>query len=185
MTVREILAGVCAEWNHEWLYNEGPDVDGARAYIREALKMPHVRDPKRFMDTNCDVTTRAVCWKLGGRITNKVTTLPVEGDPTVVLVNFDQGEHFAVIGDGLLVQSYWKKYPPRATELTPEIRKALENMDDAMSFYIITNVTMKGWASVQYFAVDFPDQSLENGVWGSRYVWHNHGDLSHAHGDQP
>lgn len=94
-----------------------------------------------FARTGCAVTAHAVMWKIGLKIEECVVYEPSSlrdavKDEKFVIAEEGGGDHWFLIVEGHIVESWWKKYEPRVFLCDDDFIRQYENQEIA---YLIPN----------------------------------------------
>jgi hypothetical protein len=102
-----------------------PDAETNRRFLRENpdhwLALTHKimhGGSDRFADMACAVTAHATMWRIGVPVEGCVPYEPASlreavKNEKLVVAEVDGGDHWFLIVEGHIVESWWKKYGPR------------------------------------------------------------------------
>ena len=86
----------------------------------------------RFATTGCAVTAHATMWRIGIEVDSCVphdyaSLRDAVRDSKLAVAEVDGGDHWFVIVEGHIVESWWKKYGPRVFRCTEDFLREYEN----------------------------------------------------------
>ena len=109
-------------WNREYIAAH------PSSHLALCAKTVHAADEDRFVTTCCEVTAHAILWKLGlshSVAIEGVSLLEAERLACTVLISFDGDDHFALIHEGYIYQSFYKQHTVRADPVTGTTLRSL------------------------------------------------------------
>jgi len=127
------------EWNYEWITTAGKD-----HWLASTWKILYGNSPV-FSQTSCEVTAAMIRWKFGcddwielekmkfKDVMDKYLLFQI----TIGTNDVDQ-EHVITIYKNHIIQSYFDRYPIRATRIDKQLIKAIDNISSLTSYLEIT-----------------------------------------------
>lgn len=106
------------DWNQEYIAAH-PD-----GYLASHALVLHAHDRERFIRTCCSITVEAILWKIGVDI---MKWEPRDVPSDTFAIEFDEGEHIALVHQGHLYQSFYKKTEVACRPVTPALLASLRD----------------------------------------------------------
>ena len=109
------MKGPCKEWNREYIAAH------PKSFLATCLHIFH-GGSQSFVDTCCEITARAYLWKHGVEdddlaVAEFGSIREAARSGGLVLAEVDEGEHWFVLHEGMVVESFFKKRAPRRFEI--------------------------------------------------------------------